>query len=149
MLHRLQIKFGCNWTSTFQTNYTNFTFPPNLISDDRWPWYMTFDVINIQRSSYCIFHPSFKGDPNNENQHFPPYLISDDPRSWYITFDLINIWRNPYCIFDLRLVVIERQLFKGDPNNENLTKVEHTYTYITYRRNSLSRYPPIALQARG
>ena len=62
-------------------------FPPNLTSDDSWPWYTTFDLINIQRNSYCIFDPSlaqirlqlFKEDPNNENQHFPPNLTSDDP----------------------------------------------------------------------
>ena len=33
-----------------------------------------------------------------------------------------------YCIFDPSLVVIKLQLFKGDSNNENLTKLEHTYT---------------------
>ena len=71
-----------------------------------------------------------KETPNNKNQHFPPNLTSDDPWPWYVTFDLINIQRNPYCILDPSLVVIGLQLFKGDPNNKNPTKLEHVYTYI-------------------
>ena len=67
-----------------------------------------------------------------------------------MTFDLINIWSNPYCILDQNLVVIGLQLFKGDPNNENLTKLEHTHTHTyTTRRNSLSQYPPTSFQVRG
>ena len=50
-------------------------FSPNLTSDDPWPWYVTFDLINIWRNPYCIFDRSlvviglklFKGDLNNEN----------------------------------------------------------------------------------
>ena len=111
-------------------------FPPNLTSDDPWPWYMTFDLINTQRNPHFTFDPSlvpiglqlFKGDPNNENQHFPSNLTSDNPWPLYVTCELINIWKNPYCIFDPCFVVIRLQLFKGDPNNENLTKLEHTYT---------------------
>ena len=30
----------------------------NLTSDDFWPWYMTFDCMNIQRVLYCIDKPS-------------------------------------------------------------------------------------------
>ena len=77
-------------------------------------------------SSVPIGLQLFKGDPINKNQHFPPNLASDDPWPWYVTFDLINIWRNPYCIFDPSLVVIGLLLLKGDPNTENLTKLEHT-----------------------
>ena len=96
--------------------------------------------------------------PNNKNQHFPPNLTSHDPWHWYMAFDIINIWRNPYCIFDPSLVVIRLQLFKGDPNNENLTKLEHTHTYIhtytytytsTHWRNSLLQYPPYCLSSQG
>ena len=47
-----------------------------------------------------------------------------------VTFDLINIWRNRYRIFDPSLVVIGLQLFKGDQNNKNLTKLQLTHTYI-------------------
>ena len=46
-----------------------------------------------------------------------------------MTFDLINIQINPHCIFDPSLVPIGLQLFKGDLNNENLTKLEHTHTH--------------------
>ena len=101
-----------NQTSTFQKIIKILHFPPNLTSDDLWPWYMTFDLINIQRNPYCIFDPSlvviglqlFKGDPNNENKHFPPNLTSDDPWPWYVTLDLIKIRRNPYCIFEPSLL---------------------------------------------
>ena len=148
MLH-LQIKFGCNWTSTFQPKKKKkkkpipiLHFSSNLTSDDPWPWYMTFDLINMQRNLHCIFDlclvpigiQLFKGDPNNENQHFPPNLTSDDSWPWYVTFDLINIWRNPYCISDPSLVVFGLQLFKVDPNNENLTGTHiHTHPY-THRQ---------------
>ena len=81
----------------------------------------------------------------NENQHFPPNLTSSNPWPWYVIVDLIIMWRNPYCSFDLSLVVIGPQLFKGDPNNENLTKLEHT---CTHRRNALSQNPP-AFQGKG
>ena len=151
MLH-LQIKFGCNWTSTFpqkKKKKKKLHFPRPQ---------MTFDLINIQRNPCCILAPIlvpiglqlFKGDPYNENQHFPPNLTSDDPWPCYVTFDLFNIWKNPYCIFHPSLVGIRLQLFKEDPNNENLTNLEHTHTYTpTHRQNSLSQYPPIAFQARG
>ena len=57
MFH-LQIKFGCNWTSTSKKLNKFYIFPPNLTSDDPWPRYMTFDFINIQwahsfHSSLC------------------------------------------------------------------------------------------------
>ena len=148
MLH-LQIKFGCNWTSNFQKNIEILHFPPNLTSDDSWPWYMTFDLINVQRNPHCIFDPSlvpielqlFQEDPNNENQRFQPNLTSDVPWPWYVTFDLINIWRNPYCIFDQSLVVIGLQLFKGDLNNDKPNETE-TYIYIYI-------HPPIHIHTGG
>ena len=117
MLH-LQIKFGCNLTSNFSKKIIPILhFPPNLTSDDPWPWYMTFDLINIQRNSHCIFDPSL-------------------------------------------VVPIRLQLFKGDPNNQNLTEVEHTGGYYTHTntihirytdRFARSQYPSnsIAFQARG
>ena len=54
-------------------------------------------------------------------------MTSDDLWLWYLTFDLINIQRNPYWVFDPSLVVIELQLYKGDPNNN---KPNQTETYI-------------------
>ena len=55
------------------SNNENQIFSPNLTSDDPWPWYVTFDLINIWRNPYCIFDRSlvviglklFKGDLNN------------------------------------------------------------------------------------
>ena len=43
------------------SNEGTFTFLSpsyNLTSDDLWPWYMTFDDMNIQRVPYCINKPS-------------------------------------------------------------------------------------------
>ena len=107
-----------------------------MTSDNLWPWYMTFDLINILRNPIAsLTHLTairlqlFKAHPNYENQHFPPNLTSDDPWPWYMIFDFINIWRKPYCIFDPGLVVIELRLFKGDPDNKILTKLEHTHSH--------------------
>ena len=33
-------------------------FLPTLTSDDPWPWYMTFDLINKWRNPNCILNPS-------------------------------------------------------------------------------------------
>ena len=119
------------------------------------------EIVTDREFQYHISHrtPTFKGGPNNENQHLPPNLTSDDLWSWYVTFDLINTWINPYGIFDLISVVIGLQLFKGDPNNENLTKLEHTHPYTPHtphphthphpHTDSLSYTPPIVFQARG
>ena len=146
----------------FKGDPNNEIFHFQLSSNLRWPLtsLCDLDLINIWRFPFCIHKPSlvpiglqlFKGDPNNENQHVPPNLTSDDPWPWYVTFDLINIWRNPYCIFDPSLVVIGLPLFKGDPNNENLTKLEHTHihTHIhTHRRNALSQNPHTGFQPGG
>ena len=79
-------------------------------------------------------------------------MTSDDLWLWYVTFDLINKWRNPYCIFDPSLVVIGLKLFKGDPNKENLTKLEHTHVhthYIHTYRWIRYRKIPHCFQARG
>ena len=65
-----------------------------------------------------------------------------------MTFDLIYIWRNSYYIFDPSLVVIG--LFKGDPNNENLTKLEHTHTYMPLHTEGIRyRNIPTAFQDRA
>ena len=44
------------------------------------------------------------------------------------------------------MVVIGLQPFKEDPNNENLTRLEHVQTY---RRNLLSQYPNYGLSSQG
>ena len=64
----------------------------NLTSDDLWPWYMTFDHMNIQRVPYCINKPSlvpirlptFQMRPLS---HFQPILQLD--LRWPLT-SLIN-----------------------------------------------------------
>ena len=95
----------------------------NLTSDDLWPWYMTFDHMNIQRVPYCINKPSlvtielqlFKWG------HFHIFsfsfnLSSDDLWPWYVTFDLINKWRFPCCIYGPTLVEIHWSMWKVEPN---------------------------------
>ena len=49
----------------------------------------------------------------------------------------------PYCIFDQHLVVIG--LFKGDPNNKNLTKLEHTYIHTHTHRQICYGIIPLLL----
>ena len=80
-----------------------FSLSYNLTSDDLWPWYMTFDRMNIWRSPYHINKPSlvpirlqlFKWG------HFHIFslfysLTSDDFWPWYVTCDLITKWGFPY-----------------------------------------------------
>ena len=114
--------------------------------------YKGIPILHLWPSLVPIGLQLFKCDPNNEKQHFPPNLTSDDPLPCYVTFDLINIWRNPYCIFDPSLDVIGLQLFKGDPNNENLAKLEHTihtHTHTHTQKEFAIANPPIAFQAKG
>ena len=96
----------------------------NLTFDDFWPWYMTYDRMNIQRVPYCINKPSsvpirlqcFKWG------HFhifsPSYnLTSDNIWTWYVTFDLISKWGFPCCIYDPTVVKIHQSMWKAEPND--------------------------------
>ena len=100
-----------------------FSLSYNLTSDNLWPWYMTFDCMNIWRFTYYINKPSlvqirlqlFKWG------HFHIFslsynLTSDDLWPWYMTFDLINKWGFPCCIYDPTLVQIHQSMWKIEPN---------------------------------
>ena len=74
----------------------------NLTSDDLWPWYMTFEGMNIQRVPYCINKPGlvpiglqlFKwGEFHILSQSYNS--TSDDFWTWYMTSDHMNIQRVP------------------------------------------------------
>ena len=80
----------------------------NLNSDDLWPWYMTFDCMNIWRFTYHINKPSLVqiGLQLFKWGHFHIFslsynLTSDDLWPWYKTFDPVNKWGFPCCIYDL------------------------------------------------
>ena len=100
-----------------------FNLSNNLTSDDLWPWYMTFDCMNIWRFTYYINKPSlvqiglstFQMRPFS---HFQPilYLTSDELWPWYMTSDLINKWGFPCCIYDPTLVEIHQSMWKTEPN---------------------------------
>jgi hypothetical protein len=113
MLHQ-QPTFGSNWTSTFLMGQFYMFSLFYVTSDDLWPWYVTFDLINIGQSyipshlpSHVIIHiPELKISGQMKN------LTSDDLWPWYVTFDLINIWRFPCYINNPHLVPIGLQLFK-------------------------------------
>ena len=52
-------KFGSNRTSTFQIrSLSHFQPIYNLTSDDLWPWYVTFDLINKWGFLCCIYDPT-------------------------------------------------------------------------------------------
>ena len=144
MLH-LQIKFGCNWKKKLYRFYIFYlTWPQMTLDLITWPltsltykgtptasltqvWFQT--DLNFSKATQIR-------KPNVFYLTWPQIILDLGmwpwwPWPWYVTFDLINIWRNPYCIFDPSLVVIRLQLFKGDLNNENLTKLEHTYKMHT------------------
>ena len=98
-----------------------------LTTDDFWPWFVTFDRMNIWRFPY-INKPSlvqigvllFKWD------HFHIFslsynLTSDDLWPWYMTFDCMNIWRVTYFINN-------QVWFKSDINFPN----ETIFTFSAY-----------------
>ena len=90
-----------------------------LTSDDLWPWFVTFDHMNIWRFPYYTTKPSLVpiGLPLFKWGHFRIFSLSynltlDDLWPWYVTSDLMNIWRFPYYTNKPSLVPIGLQLFK-------------------------------------
>ena len=128
------LKFGCNRPSKLSKKkkmYIILHFPPNLTSDDPWPCYMTFDLITIQRNHHCIFDPrlvpirlpTFQRIPNNKKITFSIFHLT-----WpQVTLDL-GTWPLTSLTYEIRL-------FKGDPNNGNPTKLEHTYIQMEIQPN--------------
>ena len=103
--------------------FSHFSLSYNLTSDDLWPWYMTFDCMNIRRFTYHINKPSlvqielqlFKwGHFHISSLSYN--LTSNDFWPWYMTFDLINKWGLPCCIYDPTLVEIHQSMWKTEPN---------------------------------
>ena len=83
-----------------------------MTSDDLWPWYLTFDLINIQRNPYCIFDASLVPI---RHLTWPQMIL--DLGAWPLTSltykgtfiaSLTKVWFQSYF-----------QLFKGDSNNKN------------------------------
>ena len=91
--------------------------------DGLWPWFVTFDRLNIWRLPYYINKPSlvqielklFKWG-NFHIFSLSYNLTLDDLWPWYMTFDLINKWGFPCCIFDPTLVEIHHSMWKIEPN---------------------------------
>ena len=61
----LWLKFGCNWSlygkemeKCNQFYICSHFYIYILTSDDLWPWYVTFDLINIWRFPCCIYDQS-------------------------------------------------------------------------------------------
>ena len=116
-----------------------FSLSYNLTSDDLWPWYMTFDHMNIWRLLYHISKPSLVpiGLQLLKWGHFHIFslsynLTSDDLWPWCVTFDRINKWRFPCCTFDPTLVEIHESIWKFEPNvnqfSQQTTTTETTTT---------------------
>ena len=100
-----------------------FSLSFNLTSDDLWPWYMTFDCMNIWRFTYYINNPSLVqiGLQLFKWGHFHIFslffnLTSNDLWPWYVTFDLKNKCGFPCCTYDPTLVEIHRSMWKIEPN---------------------------------
>ena len=83
-------------------------------SDDLWPWYITFDCINIKTIPYSVHKPSLVliGFQRIKWGHFHSFFIlsynlnSYDLWPWYVIFDITNKWGFPCCIYDPTLVEI-------------------------------------------
>ena len=56
-----QVLFQSDVNFSNEVNFTFWNLSPsyNLTSEDLWPWYVTFDCMNIQKDPYCINKPSF------------------------------------------------------------------------------------------
>ena len=100
-----------------------FSLSYNLTSDDLWPWYMIFDLMNIWRFPYYINKPSLVqiGLQLFKWGHIHIFslsynLTSDDLWPWHMTFDLINKWGFPCCIYDPTLVEIHQSMWKIEIN---------------------------------
>ena len=134
-----------------------FSLSYNLTSDDLWPWYMTFDCMNICQFTYYINKPSlvqirlqlFKWD------HFHIFslsynLTSGDLWPWYITFDLINKWGFPCCIYDPTLVEIHQSMWKIEPNvnPQQTTNRQCQHTTSTYNNRGQSGLYPFPVVGR-
>ena len=113
------------WLQLFKWGHFHiFSLFYNFASGDLWPWYMTFDHMNIWRFPYYINKPNLAHiglQPFKWKNHFhifsPPYnLTSNDIWPWYVTFDLINKWGFPCCIYDPTLVEIHWSMWKVEPN---------------------------------
>ena len=108
----------------------------NLTSDDLWPWYMTFDRMNIQSVPYCINKPSLVPirltfQKRSLSQfHLTTWPDLRWPWPWYVTFDLINKWGFPCCIYDPTLVEIHQSMWKAE-SNVNLFLQQQTTTTVT------------------
>ena len=118
-----QIWFKSDFNFSYEAIFHIFSLSYNLTSDDLWPWYMTFDHMNIWRFPYYINKHTlvpirlqlFKwGHFHIFNQSYN--LTSDDLWPWYVTFDLINKWGFPFCIYDPTLVEIHQNMWKIEPN---------------------------------
>ena len=130
-----------------------FSLSYNLTSDDLWPWYMTFDRMNIWRFPYYINKPSLVQIRHQLLKwgHFHIFslsynLTSDDLWSWYMTFDCMNIWRFPYYINKPSFVQIRHQLFKWGhfhifSLSYNLTSDDLWPWYMTFDHMNIWRFP--------
>ena len=83
-----------------------FSLSYNLTSDELWPWYMTFDHMNIWRFPYYINSLNevwFQSDVNFSNKAIFTFLafLTTWPQITFdlgMIFDCMNIWRFPYYI---------------------------------------------------
>ena len=150
-----QVWFQPDFNFPNEVNSTFWAHLTTLISDDLWPWFLTFDRMNIQRVPYCINKPSlvpielqlFKWS------HFHIFSLSynftsDDLWPWYVTFDLINKWGFPCCNYDPTLVQIHQSMKKVEPN-VNLFSQQQTTTGTKWSLCVFPAMPAKLVQGEG
>ena len=112
----IQVCFKSDFNFQMRPFFTFSACLYNLTSDDFWPWYMTFDCMNIWSFKYYFNKPGLVQiglQLSNEAIFTLSYnLTSDDLWPWYMTFDLINKWGFPCCIYDPNLVEIHQSMRK-------------------------------------
>ena len=87
-------------------------------------------LLTYTRSPFASFTQIWLQLDLNKNQQFQSNLTSDYHWPWHLTS--LIYWETPIVSLAKVLVVTGLQLFKGDLNNKNLTKLESTYNWYTY-----------------
>ena len=134
------------WLQLFKWDHFHiFSLSYNLTSDDLWPWYMTFDHMDIWRFPYCINKPSLVpiGLQLFKRGHFHIFNLSLQlDLRWPLTL-ICDLWHHqqmgfPCCIYEPTLVEIHQSMWKLEPNVNLFSQQQQQTTYKRQRQDNNS-----------
>ena len=103
-------------------------FQPILQLDDLWPWYMTFDCMNIWRFTYYINKPSLV-QTGHQLFKWGHFHISAYLTTWP---QMILKWGFPCCTYNPTLIEIHQSMWKIEPNfnpfSQQTTTTDNNYS---------------------